>query len=76
MCMCMRDNPLSRPHLDGGVDYAPLQPEDQFGSPDSDELDSFSRDFNTAVEASLGTALSDNISVQISSPVGILTWDT
>lgn len=44
------------------------KPEHKFGSPDFDELDSFSRDFNAALEASLGAALSDNISVQISSP--------
>lgn len=44
------------------------KPEDRFGSPAFDELDSFGRDYNAALEASLGKALADDILVEVSSP--------
>ncbi len=49
----------------GGV----LQPADRFGSPQAEELDAFTRAFNTGLEAALGAALSDDITVEVSSPV-------
>lgn len=55
------------PH-DRSLHIALDKPQDRFGSPESDELDSFSRDYNVALEASLGAALADNISVEVSSP--------
>lgn len=46
-----------------------LQPADRFGSPSSEDLDSFVREFNAAFEEALGEELASDIAVEVSSPV-------
>ena len=46
-----------------------MQPADRFGSPSSEDLDSFVRDFNAAFEEALGEELASDIAVEVSSPV-------
>jgi hypothetical protein len=46
-----------------------LQPADRFGSPSSEDLDSFVREFNAAFEEALGEELANDIAVEVSSPV-------
>jgi hypothetical protein len=46
-----------------------LQPADRFGSPSSEDLDTFVREFNAAFEEALGEELASDIAVEVSSPV-------
>jgi hypothetical protein len=46
-----------------------VQPSDRFGSPSSEDLDAFVREFGAAFEEALGEELAGAVSVEVSSPV-------
>jgi len=46
-----------------------VQPEDRFGSPTTEDLDAFVREFARQFEEALGEALAGDIDVEVSSPV-------
>lgn len=48
---------------------AVVQPEDRFGSPTTEDLDAFVREFARRFEEALGEALAGDIDVEVSSPV-------
>ena len=49
-----------------------LQVEDQYGSPSLDEVSIFSREFYSSLEAKVGEQAAGKLSVEVSSPVGLL----
>ena len=52
-----------------GLVFIFMQPADRFGSPSTEDLDTFVRGFNSAFEAALGEELASDIAVEVPSPV-------